>query len=84
MTERDLVNLLIAYDGYQELKEALVGNVGFGFAECIFGKLERIEEVICAHTELDVDSRIDVLDDKDATVEERARRLLGSVHSESA
>ena len=78
MTQNDMANLILAYDGYQQLKSVLgCGKVGFGFSDGIFGKLERIETVICDTTEhLSTEERVEILDGG-GSAEERARKLLG-------
>lgn len=77
MTEQDLRDLLIAIEGVWELKRALgLDRLGFGFEDGVFGKLERLEEVISRHTEwMDADERVSILD-SELTIDEKVRRLM--------
>ena len=84
MTAQDIHDLIHLYDSVQELKTFLgVANLAIGYSDGILGELSRIEDIISRHTVLDADERIEVLD-SGMSVEDRAKRLLGTTHSESA
>lgn len=79
MTEQDMCDLLRSYDALRDLRKFLsVDDIAFSYKSI----LERLNVggVICRHARGyvgDVDQwMLDVLDDRESSYEERARKLL--------
>ena len=79
MTESDMITLLRSYDALRDLRTFLgVDGIGFGY-DSILERLS-VSDVITAHAK-GYDGNVerwvlDVLDDRESSYEERARRLL--------
>ena len=79
MTEKDMIDLLRSYDALCDLRRFLgVDDIAFGY-DSILERLS-VGGVICRHARGyvgDVDRwMLDVLDDRESSYEERAKRLL--------
>ena len=79
MTEEDMIDLLRSYDAMNDLKRALgLDRMSFTY-DCLLERLN-VGGVICRHArdyKGDVDQwMLDVLDDRESSYEERARRLM--------
>ena len=81
MTQQDMCDLLRSYDALRDLRRFLgVDDIGFGY-DSILERLS-VGSVICRHA-VGYDGTVpqwvlDVLDDRESSYEERARKLLGS------
>ena len=80
MTESDMITLLRSYDALRDLRTFLgVDGIGFGY-DSILERLN-VGGVICRHAKGyngDVERwMLDVLDDRESSYADRARRLLG-------
>ena len=81
MTEKDMCDLLRSYDALRDLRRFLgVDDIAFGF-DSVLERLN-VSDVIYRHTkgyDGDVeDWMLAVLDDRESSYEERARRLMGT------
>ena len=80
MTEKDLIDLLRSYDALRDLRVFLgVDDIAFGF-DSVLERLN-VSDVITWYAEGYAGNvepwMLDVLDDRESSLEERARRLLG-------
>lgn len=81
MREKDFIDLLRSYDSLRDLRVFLgVDDIAFGF-DSVLERLN-VSDVITRHAEGyagDVEPwMLDVLDDRESSLEERARRLMGT------
>lgn len=75
MTEKDFIDLLRAYDALRDLRVFLgVDDIAFGF-DSVLERLN-VSDVITRHSALGEDAVGEVLDDRESSLEERARHLL--------
>ena len=76
MTAQDMLDLVIAYEAYVQLKDALgVSDIAFGYSDGILGALSRIEDVIRNHSV--VDDCAEILE-SEISAREKVGRLMGN------